>query len=124
MINGQVLGLHTILPGDHTLTVYAVDKATNQSSLAVTFNVEATPQTLVQSVRHFFMTRRSDRRRRHLPEAYGKTDGGQKAKRLDTKLNAYNAFISMVEAQSGKHINTEAADMLLESVQYVIDHLH
>ena len=44
----------------------------------------------------------------------GKTDQAQ---------NILNAFISEVQAQSGKHITPEAADILIESAEYILSHL-
>ena len=122
VINGQVLDLYTILPGEHVFTVYALDKATNQSSAAVTFTVEATTQTLVQSLRDFYDDGQIDNEGVY-QGLLSKLMSAMKAKRADTQINLLNAFISLVESQRGQHITTEAADMLLASAHYVIDHL-
>jgi len=122
VMNGQVLELYTVLPGDHTFTVYAVDKANNQTSLAVSFSIEATPQTLIQSLRNFYDTGLIDNKGIY-EGLLAKLKAAMLAKRVETKLNLYEAFISMVEAQSGVHITTEAAQQLLASVQYVMDQL-
>jgi len=37
--------------------------------------------------------------------------------------NILNAFINEVQAQSGKHITPEAADILIESAEYILSHL-
>lgn len=122
VVNGQVLDLYTILPGEHVFTVYASDKATNQSSAAVTFTVEATTQTLVQGLRDFYDDGLIDNEGIY-QGLLSKLMSALKAKRADTQINLLNAFISLVESQRGQHITTEAADMLLASAQYVIDHL-
>jgi len=44
----------------------------------------------------------------------GKTDQAKKI---------LNAFINEVQAQSGKHITPEAADILIESAEYILSHL-
>jgi hypothetical protein len=46
-----------------------------------------------------------------------------KSKRTDTTLNILNAFINLVQAQSGKHVTTDAANLLLTDVNYVIANL-
>ena len=54
MTNGQVLDLHTLALGGHTLTVYAVDKAGYEASASVTFSVTATIKSLMTSVNRFY----------------------------------------------------------------------
>jgi len=46
-------------------------------------------------------------------------DGGK----MDQAKNILNAFINEVQAQSGKHITPEAAEILVESAEYIISHL-
>ena len=43
--NGEEIDLATLSLGEHTLTVYAEDKANNEASATVTFTVVAAPQT-------------------------------------------------------------------------------
>ena len=120
--NGQVIDLHTLALGDRTLTVYAVDKAGNGSNAPVTFSVTATIQSLMTSVNRFY--------------AEGKIDSAdvyqslmkmlvyaQNSSRIKTKTNQLNAFISLVKAQSGKHITADAANLLITDARWVIAHL-
>jgi len=43
--------------------------------------------------------------------------------KIDQAENILNAFINEVQAQSGKHITPEAADILIESAEYILSHL-
>ncbi|TET24925.1 MAG: hypothetical protein E3J73_07285 [Candidatus Bathyarchaeum sp.] len=43
--------------------------------------------------------------------------------KIDQAKNILNAFINEVEAQSGKHITPDAADVLIESAEYILTNL-
>jgi len=43
--------------------------------------------------------------------------------KINQAKNILNAFISEVQAQSGKHITPQAADILIESAEYILSHL-
>jgi len=43
--------------------------------------------------------------------------------KIDQAKNILEAFINEVEAQSGRHITLEAADILIESAEYILSHL-
>jgi parallel beta-helix repeat protein len=43
--------------------------------------------------------------------------------KINQAKNILNAFINEVQAQSGKHITREAADILIESAEYILSHL-
>ncbi len=123
--NGQDIDLLTLALGNHTLTVYAMDNAYNQSTASVTFSVTATLATLKATILHFFLD--------------GKIDSAGVYNSLLAKLvqadkayvkgnyalvrNVLNAFINEVRAQSGKHIMPDAAALLIADAQWVIDHL-
>jgi hypothetical protein len=120
--SGQAIDLYTLSLGNHTLTVYAIDKAGNQTSNSVTFNVTATIQSLMVSVDRFYAEGKID-----AWDVYqglmDKLVAADKSKKIDTTINILNAFINLVQAQSGKHITTEAADLLIADAEWVIAHL-
>ena len=43
--------------------------------------------------------------------------------KIDQAKNILNAFINQVQAQSGKHITPEVADILIESAEHILSHL-
>ena len=122
---GQEIDLLTLSLGEHTLTVYAMDNAYNQSTLSVTFTVTATSQSLVSAVNRFTSEGKIDNSGiqnsllKKLENAQKDIDKGK----LDTAINKLQAFITEVQAQSGKHITEDAANLLIADTQWVIDHL-
>jgi hypothetical protein len=123
--NGQTMDLYTLSLGNHTLTVYAMDKGYNQSSKSVTFTVAATSQSLVSAVNRFYGEGKIDNDGiqnsllKKLQNVQKDIDKGK----LDTAINKLVAFINEVQAQSGKHITSDAATLLIADAQWVIDHL-
>jgi len=122
VISGQVIDLYTLALGNHTLTVYAMDKAYNQAMQSVTFSVEATIQSLTSSVSRFLTEGKIDNTgianslTMKLKNAQKSLDKGQ----LKTAVNQLNAFINEVQAQSGKHIAADAAALLIADAQWII----
>jgi 2',3'-cyclic-nucleotide 2'-phosphodiesterase (5'-nucleotidase family) len=123
--DGDVIDLYTLALGDHTFTVNAMDKAYNQSSQSVTFTVTATSQSLVFAVNRFYSEGKIDNDGiqnsllKKLENAQKDIDKGK----LDTAINKLEAFINEVQAQSGKHIAEDAANLLIADAQWVIAHL-
>jgi hypothetical protein len=122
VVNGQVIDLYTLSLGDHTLTVTAEDYYGNTSTQSVTFSVTATIQSLMTSVKRFYSEGKID-----AADVYqslmDQLMAAAKSKKIDTTTNILNAFINLVQAQSGKHITTDAASLLLTDAQWVISHL-
>jgi hypothetical protein len=120
--SGQVIDLYTLALGEHTLTVYAVDKAGNQSSQAVTFSVTATIQSLMTSVNRFYSEGKISK-----ADVYkglmDKLTAAQNSGQAKAKINLLKAFISLVNAQGGKGITAEAAALLVMDANWVIAHL-
>jgi 2',3'-cyclic-nucleotide 2'-phosphodiesterase (5'-nucleotidase family) len=121
--NGQVIDLYTLALGSHTLTVYAVDKAGNAATpVTVTFNVTATIQSLKSGVTRLYNEGKID-----AADVYqglmDKLVAAEKSKKVDTTINILNAFINQVQAQSGKHITEDAANLLIADAYWVIDDL-
>jgi hypothetical protein len=122
-INGQVVKLYLYPAGSsHTFAVAAMDKAYNTSSASVTFTVNAT----VTSMKTVLGKLYSDGGITSADVYQGLLDkltASEKSKKLDTTTNILNAFINQVEAQRGKAITSEAADLLLADVRYVLANL-
>jgi hypothetical protein len=122
VVNGQVIDLHTLALGEHTLTVYAVDKASNQSSSAVTFTVDATLRSLMTSLVRLY----------HDDQITNKgVFNSLKVKLALAQLMVYKgydgaaisllrAFIWEVKALPVKHITLEAKELLIADAWWVI----
>lgn len=122
--NGQVIDLLTLTVGNHTLTVNAIDNSYNQSSSSVTFTVSATIGTLKETVNRFFFTGKIKN-----IGLYGslmaKLNNAEKANmkgNFNEVKNILYAFINEVQAQKGKGITPEAADLLINDARWVISH--
>ena len=123
--NGQVIDLYTLSLGDHTLTVYAVDKAYNEASQSVTFSVTANIQSLVDGLKRFYAEGKITNSGIYNSLLKKLTNAQASLKKGQTKtaINQLNAFINEVQAQSGKHINANAASLLIADARWVIDDL-
>jgi len=123
--SGQVIDFYTLSLGDHTLTVKAVDNVGNEASSSVTFSVSATIQSTIAGVNRFYTEGKIDNGgianslTQKLENAQKDLDKG-KTKNAISKLEA---FINEVQAQSGKHITVDAANLLIADAQWVIAHL-
>jgi hypothetical protein len=120
--NGQVIDLYTLALGTHTLTVTAADYYGNSSSESVTFNVIKSIQSLIAGVNRFYQEGKIDNKGiknsllAKLMNAQAQMDKGQ----VKAALNILKAFINEVEAQSGKHIQMEAANMLIADAKAIM----
>ena len=122
VINGQVIDLHTLPLGEHTLTVHAMDKAYNESSKSVTFTVTANIQSLKASITRLYQEGKIGDASVY-QGLMDKLMAAEKSKKVDTTINILTAFMNLVQAQSDKHISLDAANLLLTDAQYVIAHL-
>ncbi|MFC2009846.1 PKD domain-containing protein [Chloroflexota bacterium] len=123
--DGEVIELLLLELGTHTFEVNADDGQGNISTGSVTFHLIASVDSLMETVEQMF--------------AQGLVDDPDIQESLVDKVNAItnkvdqgktkpatnmlNAFINFVQAQSGKHISTEAAEMLIADALYLIDSL-
>ncbi|SFD52714.1 Right handed beta helix region [Paenibacillus catalpae] len=105
---GAAIPLYTLAPGTHTFTLSVSDLAGNTRESTVTFTTYTDVSTLKQLVIEFREMNRIDNE--------GIANG------LIQKLDNGNleAFIHHVEAQSGKHIQAEAADYLLRNANVIL----
>ncbi len=125
LASGQAINLLTELTlGYHTFMIAASDNANNNASRSVTFSVVVTPDSIKDDVSQFF--------------AAGKIKNQGLANSLTVKLNAaaaartrgncqtaannYQAFINEVQAQTGKGIDSSAAQVMIADAQYLIAH--
>ena len=120
--NGQVIDLHTLSLGDHTLTVTAADFYGNTNTQSVTFSVTATVQSLMTSVNRFYAEQKIDNKGipisllSELNVAQFFLDRGQ----TSAAKVLLGAFIFEVKALKGKHIQAGAADLLITDANYII----
>ncbi|WP_309121604.1 discoidin domain-containing protein [Paenibacillus sp.] len=106
---GETIPLYTLPLGLHTLIVTASDMAGNASRVTVTFETATSVNALKELVARF--------------ENAGWIDNAGIANSLQSKLNenALEAFVNHVKAQSGKHINNQAAQYLLRDAEYLLN---
>lgn len=123
--SGQVIDLYSLSLGNHTLTVYALDMAGNQSSKAVTFSITATVESLMAGVNRFYTEGKIDSNDirnsliSKLMAVRSNLDKGNKK----AASKALQAFINTLMAQSGKHIGSAAANLLITDANWVISNL-
>jgi len=120
--NGQVISLYTFLPGEHTLAVTAMDKAYNESSLSVTFNVNVSVESMMSVVTSLYNEGKIDNAGIY-NSLIAKLEAAAKNKNINAASNVLEAFINEVQAQSGQHITEEAANLLIPDVQWLLAHL-
>lgn len=125
LANGQPINLLTQLTlGNHTFLINAVDNATNSASRSVVFSIVVTADSIKDDVAQFL--------------ALGMIKNNGQANSLTVKLNAaaaarargdcktaannYNAFINELQAQRGKGVDTNAAQVMIADAQYLISH--
>jgi len=117
-----VIDLLTLPLGDHTLTVYAMDMAWNQSSASVTFTIGASVDSLMAALQRLYDEGQIDNH--GIFNSLMKKLAGAAAARQDmVKINKLEAFINEVMAQTGLHITPEAAEILIADAQWVIANL-
>ena len=118
--NGQVIDLHIYLTGStHTLEVTATDKAYNVASTSVTFTVETTVESMMSVLTSLY----EDSEISSADVYYGlmdKLQAAAKAKEPGTAVNMLNAFVNQINAQNGKAITPEAANLLIADIQWLI----
>jgi YVTN family beta-propeller protein len=107
---GTSVNLYTLLIGPHTVSVNAVDNAGNAATQSVTF--QTTPNIL--SLQHLVQ----------MLLASGAIDNQGIANSLMQKLqnDDLQSLIHEVSAQTGKHIQTVAANYLIRDAQWLLNH--
>jgi hypothetical protein len=120
--SGQRIDLYTLSLGNHKLTVTASDFYGNTTTQSVTFSVTATIQSLMTSVNRFYSEGKITK-----ADVYkglmDKLKDAEKSTSAKEKSNILNAFISLVQAQKGKSIKVDAANLLITDAKWVIANL-
>ena len=123
--NGQVFDLRTLKVGSHTFTATATDRAGNSTSKSVTFKITATVKSLIRSVNLYYgehkITRSSLKNRLlswlNAAEYY----------RAHSKYRAARSMLSLfqwtVSMESGKHIVSGSARVLMDDASYVMSNI-
>jgi hypothetical protein len=120
--DGDEIDLLDLALGEHTLVVRAEDTAGNVAESSVTFGVEATIETLIETVHRFVASGdvavpgTSTSLLAKLQAAADATSRGNER----AAVGQLGAFVNEVEAQSGKHIGVDAAELLLTDAAAVL----
>jgi len=122
VFDGQLLDLFTFTLGEHTLTVHAVDKAGNESVQAVTFNITTTLDSMMSIVTRLYQEGRINNKGVYF-SLIQKLRLADRFDRPEMTSMLLKAFILEVSGQRGKHIDQNAADMLIADAKWVIAHL-
>jgi hypothetical protein len=126
--SGQTFDAIFLAPGSHEIVVTARDKAGLITTKTYTIKVEASIEDLICAKHRLY-----DMGQIYGPGAQGivksldaKLEAAQRAQargQNPVAVNKLNAFIQEVEAQTGKHITSQAAAILIRAAQYVITNL-
>jgi len=129
--DSQVIDLLTLALGNHTFDVNAVDKAGNSAEAQVTFYVDATPASLITTIQRLYREGKiHDIGKVKKPVVFTKLMNTAKnvqiavLKGQNAKAKAIlKSFINYVRSQSGVTIDTDAANLLMQDAQWIIDHM-
>lgn len=124
--SGQTIFLLTELSlGTHTFTVSAADNVQNIRNASVSFEIIATPSSIMndvslfrgagnirsQSLANSLLTR--------LNTAAAAIDSGS----ISAARDSYRAFINQLQTQSGIGVDSTAANIMIADAQYILAHL-
>ncbi len=118
--NGQMIDLYTLALGSHTLNVYAMDNAGNQSSQSVTFTVDATLQSLQSGLTRLYKEGQIKSKGVY-NSLMMKLVAAGKSKSNPATVILLKAYIYEVKAQSGRFITKNAANLLIADANWVIN---
>jgi len=121
VVNGQKIDLYALSLDHHTLTVTAMDYYGNASTKSVTFDVTATVPSLKASVNRFYTEGKISKKDVY-QSLMDKLVAVQQSKDVKTRNNNLSAFINLVNAQKGKAIKVDAANLLIIDAQWVMNH--
>jgi uncharacterized repeat protein (TIGR01451 family) len=120
--NGQSVNTLTLALGTHNFVLSAVDVAGNSRSQNVAFTVIATIDSLIASVNVFAGQQKIDDSNT-VKSLLAKLNDAKQAAERGNKTAAIHKlaeFIDLVRNQSGRHIASDAAQILVSDAQYVI----
>lgn len=123
LVNGLSINLLTELGlGSHTFSITAVDNLGNTDTRSVTFTIIVTPQSIMADVHEFLSS--GDIKNAGLANSLlAKLQAAAQAESRGNCMaasNIYRAFISQVQAQTGKGIGPPAAGILIADARYLI----
>jgi len=122
VVNGQRISMLTLSLGPHSFVLSAGDAAGNSRSQNVAFTVVATIDSLIATVNVLAGQGKIDDPKivksllDRLNDARVAAQGGKKA----VAISKLQDFIDQVNAQRGRHITVDAAQILVTDAQYVI----
>ena len=122
--NQPIKLLNELTLGTHTFSVSAVDNIGNSGSTSVTFTVIVTPDSIKDDVQQFLQSGAIDNNG-NANSLLAKLDSAAAARargQCSTASNLYQAFITELQAQSGKHVDAVAAGIMIGDAQYLIAH--
>lgn len=123
--DGDTINMLDLSLGEHTLAVTAEDTAGNVTEETVTFNVIATFDSLRALIESLLQSGEITDPG-VASSMIAKVDAAEDAyERGNTRAaaNALNALLNEINAQSGKKISEEAAELLRTDIMYVLDSL-
>jgi len=120
--NGQEINLLSLSLGMHTLSVVAVDNIGNSGSESVSFDIIATLDSLTTAVTYFAQKGEINDNNlwKSLLRKLSEAQEAMKRENMRVAVNKLKDFIDQVIAQSGRHITTNAASLLVIDAEYVI----
>jgi hypothetical protein len=123
VLNGQKIDLHVMTLGQHQFTATVKDYYGNTATpQTVNFTITATVQSMKESVNLFYAdgSIKSASVRDGLLSKLNTAQMYLNSGNKKAAINALNALISQVKAQSGKQITKATADLLIADANYVI----
>ncbi len=121
----QTVHLLTALSlGMHTFNALSVDNLNNAGTNSVMFSVIVTPDSIEGNVRQFLQSG-AIKNIGIAISLLAKLDVAEAARnrgRCSTAATLYHAFINELQAQSGKHVDPTAAQIMIADAQYLIAH--
>ncbi|MBD0380897.1 cellulase family glycosylhydrolase [Paenibacillus sedimenti] len=109
MQQGTTIPLYSLSLGTHTLVITATDLAGNTGSHTVTFRISTSISSLKELITRF------------VQEGFIDNDGIANSLHEKLDQNHLGSFVNEVQAQSGKHISSEAAAFLLRDAQHLLN---
>jgi 2',3'-cyclic-nucleotide 2'-phosphodiesterase (5'-nucleotidase family) len=123
--NGQSFDLRTLKLGSHTFTTTAVDKAGNSSTKSVTFKVTATTKSLMNSVNKYYAAHKitSNNLKMRLLKLLDQAEYQRTHHYYKSATNTMSIFTWTVGTESGKHIVSGWARVLMDDGAYVMNNI-
>jgi probable HAF family extracellular repeat protein len=123
--SGDEITLLSLSLGMHTLSVAAVDNSGNSGSKSVSFDIIATLDSLVAAVNYFAQKGEinDDKLWNSLSKKLNEAQEANNRENMNVTVNKLKDITQQINAQSGKHITTNAACLLITDAVFVISRL-